>query len=204
LDRYRRALDLIGCPSAPVTFRFHTSALDAAHVDKLLGDVRPFAVLLPGTNWRTKRWPIEHFAAMVKPLREQFGLRCVTAGGPDDRALGDAAGADLNLAGQTSLKQLVALLDRAALVIANDSGPMHIAAALGKPMVTLFSPTNPIRTGPYQRGDTVLQLNIPCSPCYARKCAHQSCLKWLDSERVLNRVNTLFNASRDVENSAMD
>ena len=90
-----------------------------------------------------------------------------------------------NVVGQTTLPQLVALLERASLVVANDSGPMHIAAALGRPLVTLFGPTNPVRTGPYGREDTVLRLAIPCSPCYSRTCVHQSCLRWLGIEPVL-------------------
>ena len=62
---------------------------------------------------------------------------------------------------------------------------MHIAAALGRPLVTMYGPTNPVRTGPYGRADTVLRLDIPCSPCYARRCSHQSCLQWLGIEPVL-------------------
>jgi ADP-heptose:LPS heptosyltransferase len=77
------------------------------------------------------------------------------------------------------------LIERASLVISNDSGPMHIAAAMGRPLVALFGPTNPVRTGPYGRMDSVLQLDIPCSPCYSRKCSHQSCLRWLTVESVL-------------------
>jgi heptosyltransferase I len=62
---------------------------------------------------------------------------------------------------------------------------MHIAAALGRPLVTLYGPTNPVRTGPYGRMETVLRLDIPCSPCYSRRCSHQSCLQWLGIEPVL-------------------
>jgi ADP-heptose:LPS heptosyltransferase len=90
-----------------------------------------------------------------------------------------------NLVGKTNLRELVALLERADLVIANDSGPMHIAAALGRPLVTMFGPTNPNRTGPYGRLDSVVRVEIPCSPCYSRKCSHVSCMRWLDVEHVL-------------------
>ena len=70
-------------------------------------------------------------------------------------------------------------------MIANDSGPMHIAAALGRPLVTMFGPTNPARTGPWRRDDSVVRLDIICSPCYSRRCSHQSCLRWLGPEDVL-------------------
>jgi ADP-heptose:LPS heptosyltransferase len=90
------------------------------------------------------------------------------------------------LVGQTTLRELVVLLDRSELVIANDSGPMHIAAALGKPLLTIFGPTNPIRTGPYQRPDAVVRVDIPCSPCYSRRCSHVSCMRWLEVQSVLD------------------
>jgi ADP-heptose:LPS heptosyltransferase len=79
----------------------------------------------------------------------------------------------------------VAVLEGAALVVANDSGPMHIAAALGRPLVTPFGPTSPARTGPYRRPDSVIRLDIPCSPCFSRTCSHQSCLRWLEVPPVL-------------------
>jgi ADP-heptose:LPS heptosyltransferase len=109
----------------------------------------------------------------------------VVAGGPDAVPLAAQIPGAANLTGQTTLRQLVALLRRAALVIANDSGPMHIAAALNRPLVTIFGPTNPLRTGPYGRDDSVVRLDIPCSPCYSRKCSHISCMKWLNIEPVL-------------------
>jgi ADP-heptose:LPS heptosyltransferase len=150
----------------------------------MLPNEQPYAVLLPGTNWATKRWPVERFAALVKPLQERFGLQPVVGGAACDLALGEQIGG-INLAGRTSLRQVVALLERAAVVNANESGPMHIAAALGRPLVTLFGPTNPIRTGPFGRPESVLRLDLPCSPCYSRRCSHQSCLQWLQIAPVL-------------------
>jgi ADP-heptose:LPS heptosyltransferase len=77
------------------------------------------------------------------------------------------------------------LLERADLVIANDTGPMHIAAALGRPLVTMFGPTSPIQTGPYGRMESVVRMDISCSPCFSRECSHRSCLRWLGIEPVL-------------------
>jgi lipopolysaccharide heptosyltransferase I len=186
VDRYLKLCDALGCGRAPVEFSFHVTDQDRQHVAEILGHDRPFAVLLPGTNWPTKRWPVEHFAALVGPLRERFGLDSIVAGGPDVAGIAGLIPRAINVVGKTSnLRQLVALLERADLVIANDSGPMHIAAALGRPLVTMFGPTNPQRTGPYGRLDSVVRLDIPCSPCYSRRCSHQSCLKWLQAEHVL-------------------
>ena len=184
VERYLAVAEALGCAKDPVEFRFGTTDEDRAAVAALLPAGKRFAVLLPGTHWATKRWPVEHFAAAVEPLKSRFGLETVIAGGADDSKLAEQI-AGLNLCGKTNLRQLVALLERADLVIANDSGPMHIAAALGRPLVTPFGPTNPDRTGPYRRLDTVLRLDLPCIPCYSRRCSHQSCLKWIGPEDVL-------------------
>lgn len=189
VDRYLTLAEALGCGREPVEFKFATDDADRAAVSELLGGGdAPYAVLMPGTNWATKRWPVEHFAATVRPLRERFGLRTVIAGGPGDRALAARIPDSLDLTGRTTLRQLVALLERAAVVIANDSGPMHIAAALGRPLVTPYGPTSPVRTGPYRRMDAVIRLDIPCSPCFSRRCSHQSCLRWLTPDAVLREV----------------
>ena len=189
IDRYLKVTAALGCGDAPVEFPFHVTDEDLRHVEALVpavADGKPYAVLIPGTNWATKRWPVDRFASLAKALRDRFGLATVVAGSPGEFSLAaQVGGGATNVAGKTTLRQLVALLDRAALVVANDSGPMHIAAALGRPLVTPFGPTNPVRTGPYRRDDAVIRLAMPCSPCYSRQCSHQSCLQWLDVESVL-------------------
>jgi len=188
IERYLSVTQAIGCGREPVEFNFVTDEADAQHVDQLINGVGHYAVLLPGTNWPTKRWPVESFAALIDPLREGFGLTSVIAGGPDVGEIASRIPAPINVVGKTNLRQLVAMLSRADLVIANDSGPMHIASALGKPLVTMFGPTNPIRTGPYGRLDSVVRVDIPCSPCYSRRCSHTSCMKWLGVQDVLDEA----------------
>jgi lipopolysaccharide heptosyltransferase I len=188
VERYLRLADALGLGREPVEFRFATDDADRqAIAAKLAGLPAPgrYAVLLPGSNWATKRWPTASFAALIEPLRKRFGLECVVAGAAGDLKLAEQIPA-LNLAGKTNLRELVALLERAALVIANDSGPMHIAAALGRPLVALYGPTSPERTGPHGHMDSVLQLDLPCRSCYSRRCSHQSCLRWLTPQDVLD------------------
>lgn len=185
VERYLDLAVEAGCERGPVEYVFPTDDADRIAVASMIDVNRPYAVLLPGTNWATKRWPVEKFAALVEPLEKRFGLASVIAGGPDAAPLAQLAPAAVSLVGKTTLRQLVALLEKASLVIANDSGPMHIAAALGRPLVTLFGPTNPVRTGPYERLDSVVRLDIVCSPCYSKKCSHQSCLQWLEVDPVL-------------------
>ena len=156
---------------------------------------RAYALLAPGTNWPTKRWPIERFAALPPLLKQRFDLDTVVVGGPAERELTARIAGATNLAGQTTLRQLCALVERAAVVISNDSGPMHIAAAMDRPLVALFGPTNPVRTGPHNRPDAVLRLDMPCSPCYSRQCSHQSCLQWIQVEPVLRAVELQLSAA---------
>jgi heptosyltransferase I len=194
-ERYLKVLAALGVPTGPIEYPFAHDERDRAHVETLLPAGTKYAVLLPGTNWPTKRWPVEKFARLVAPLRQRFGLEVVVAGGPDVAELADQIPDAINLAGQTNLPQLVALLDRADVVIANDSGPMHIAAALGRPLVAIYGPTSPVRTGPYYRMETVVRLDIPCSPCYSRQCSHQSCLQWLGIEPVLELAEQQMNGA---------
>ncbi len=195
-DRYLKILAALGVATSPIEYPFAVDERDRAHVEKLVPAGMKYAVLLPGTNWATKRWPVEKFARLVAPLKQRFGLEVIIAGGVDVEELAVRIPEARNLVGKTNLRQLVALLDRADLVVANDSGPMHIAAALGRPLVTMYGPTNPVRTGPYGRDDAVLRLDIPCSPCYARRCSHQSCLQWLGIEPVLELAEKQLKAQQ--------
>jgi lipopolysaccharide heptosyltransferase I len=188
VERNLNVAEFLGLGRSPVEFVFATTDADRSYIATELNTDEPFAVLLPGTNWETKRWPVEKFAAMVGPLQDRFGLRSVLAGSPADALLAPQLPGAINMAGKTTLRQLTAVLERAAVVIAGDTGPMHIAAALGRPLVTLFGPTSPLQTGPYNRPDTVLQLDIPCSPCFSRSCSHRSCLVQLGIEPVLRQV----------------
>ena len=185
IERYRALLSAIGCPTGPIEFPFPDTDADRLAAEEMAGTGGNYAVLCPGSNWITKRWPAERFAELVAPLRERFGLRSIIAGGPGDRELAARIPGALDLCGKTSLMQLVALMRGAKLAITNDSGPMHIASALNRPLVALFGPTNPVRTGPYGRPDCVVRANLDCLPCYSRTCAHRRCLEELPVEAVL-------------------
>jgi heptosyltransferase I len=142
----------------------------------------------PGARWPTKRWPVEFFIELLRQLAvANPGARFAVLGGAEDRALGQAiAGADggrcLDLTGTLSLPEMVEGIRLSALMVTNDTGPMHVAAALGKPVVGLFGPTEPRRTGPYGQLDHVLQSRLPCVPCLSSRC---SCVKPLECLRTL-------------------
>lgn len=153
--------------------------------------------LQPGARWLNKRWPVEHFAELTRRLAADYAdVRFAVFGGKEERSLAEAvcrAAPDrsLNLAGQTSLPEMVGWLRRCELLVTNDTGPMHVAAALGKPVIGLFGPTEPRRTGPYGQLEQVLQHRLPCIPCLKSRCAwHQpiECLRAITPEDVLHSV----------------
>ena len=185
VERYLDVAEALGCGRSPVQFILPSNEPDRAWLKRTVSALGPYAVLIPGTNWRTKRWPAERFAELAGRLRQQFQFKIIAAGAPNEFQLGRLTKPDLNLAGKTTIGQLIALLRNASLVIANDSGPMHIAAALGRPLVTLFGPTEPGLTGPYRRDDCVVRRQIGCSPCFSRRCSHQDCLRLLEIDPVI-------------------
>jgi heptosyltransferase II len=126
-----------------------------------------------------KRWPVENFAATIDHISKRVGqCHWIVFGGTEDMKLceqiSNRAGANvINVAGQTTLRELLALLKLCKVVITNDSGPMHVAAALGTPVVVPFGSTSPELTGPGLPGDPwhfLLRANVPCSPCFRRTC----------------------------------
>jgi heptosyltransferase-2 len=127
-------------------------------------------------------------------------------GGPDDRTFVDqivviCRTPILDLVGRTTLRRLCAMLALAEFVVCNDSGPMHIAAALGKPLVAIFGPTNPARTGPYCRTAHVVSAAVPCAPCYRRQCplGHHNCMQRLEIGVVLGAVLELWGKQRQAD-----
>jgi ADP-heptose:LPS heptosyltransferase len=98
----------------------------------------------------------------------------------------------VNLAGKTSLKTLAALYKKAELLLTTDTGPMHIAAAIKTPVVALFGPTAPWRTGPYGDGHQVIQVDMECIPCFKRTCDTCACMEQITAQMVINRLEKML------------
>ena len=152
-----------------------------------------------GARWPTKRWPAERFAAVAAKAARRFGTTTVLVGSPDEQPLCEQlrqviqglapAAAVLNLAGRSTLKQLAALLRSADVVLSNDSGPMHLAAGLGTPVVGLFTCTSPVRSGPPGDQHALVATSLSCAASYRKRCPyrgrkHLACLEELTTERV--------------------
>jgi ADP-heptose:LPS heptosyltransferase len=118
-------------------------------------------------------------------------------GGSGDRLLAEevvlaSSGNAMSLAGETDLSELIALMRGARVVITNDSGPMHIAAALKIPVIAVFGPTSPVLTGPYGKGHVILQSKEPCAPCFRRECADMKCMRGITPETVTEKVHAVL------------
>jgi len=200
VDMNLRLATAAGLDARTVTFPLGLQARDLdearALLERAAGTALPrFVALAPGARWETKRWPVERLAELIERLHAGDFPPVVLLGGPDDRFLAERIRSAtrrpiVDLAGRTTLRQLAALLSLAEVVICHDSGPMHIAAALGKPLVALFGPTDPARTGPYGRPESIIRVPLDCSPCYQRHCplGHHNCMQKIDVETVLSAV----------------
>lgn len=134
----------------------------------------PYAVINPGAAWPNKRWPATQFAAVARHLQVRHHLRTLVTYGPGEQALAravvDAAGGAAALAPPTRLGEMVALMQGARLVVSGDTGPLHIAAAMGAPLVALFGPTWPARNGPWDPADAVVSRAEVCQCHHKRQC----------------------------------
>jgi lipopolysaccharide heptosyltransferase II len=159
----------------------------------------PLIALAPGesSDRAYKSWSTPGFTRLASALAREYEARLVVVGGERDRALGDEiiAGAGVsaaNLAGRTSPSQLAALLARCDLLIGIDSGPMHVAAAMGRPVVGLFGPTSPGRTGPLGEGHQVVFHRQPCWPCMSPTCVDRPCMSSITVDEVLAAVRQVL------------
>jgi len=153
--------------------------------------------LNPGARWENKRWPAKHFAELVRQLgMHDADIRFALFGGADDWQLAETVRATAperceNLAGCTTLPELIEILRRCEVLVTNDTGPMHLAAALRKPVVSLFGPTQPNQTGPYGQTHLALTHSLPCAPCMKSRCHWAeplACLSGISPARVAEEV----------------
>jgi lipopolysaccharide heptosyltransferase II len=190
---YLRFADHLGVAPAPISFGLRLQAGEEAHVSELLHGVGDrFAALFVGSTWPSRSWFPEPTAALCRAL-EKRGLPVVLLGTAEDEGFVRrvAAGAErvTSLAGRTSLREVIGVLSRATVAVGPDSGPMHIAAAVGTPVVSLWGATSPARSVPWGAEDLVVQGEAPCVPCYRKDCPiGRLCMQSITVETVLERV----------------
>lgn len=160
--------------------RTHSPALDLVREDlDRLGGRPGFALINPGAAWPNKRWPAARFGEAAAFLRDVRGLATYVLWGPGEAPLAqeviDASAGAARLAPPTRIGDLVELSREAALMVSGDTGPLHIAAAVGAPIVAIFGPTDPDRNGPWAAGDVVVSRHAACECHYLRQCRQE---KW--------------------------
>jgi heptosyltransferase I len=203
VERYLHIAPMLGLDDAPPDFSFPIPQEATTRIDGLLDyyDItkKRLVAIAPGTNWDTKQWRSEGFAEVARHFL-QSGSAVILIGSERERALCDqvAAGAQgvVNLAGETTLSELAALIRRASICVTNDSGPMHMAVALGRPVVAVFGPTDPVWAGPYRRDGAVLSAGVACSPCYLRRLSEcpngHACMTNVSAAAVIERAEKLL------------
>lgn len=189
IERYLKVAGVLGAPTEPIAYPLVEAS---AHRPPLEGLPPEYAVIAPSAGGEAKRWPAENFGRLAAQL--PWPSVVISAGSDAalaERVVAHSKGKSVSLAGRTTLVQLTELIRRAKAFISNDTGPMHIAAALGVPVFAVFGPTSPLRTGPYGPGHTVITAGLPCSPCFRRKkCSHWICMEQVSVRQVLSAMET--------------
>jgi ADP-heptose:LPS heptosyltransferase len=147
-----------------------------------------FIAINPVAYWDTKLWDNDKFARLADLIKSNLKMDVIFTGSEKESIAKITSGmttSGINLGGKTSLPELAYLYKKARLVITTDSGPMHLAAAVATPVIALFGPTDPARTGPYGKDHTIIRTQLPCSPCFLKKCPTKKCMKDILPEQVL-------------------
>jgi len=191
-----------GCPELPISNEEEGAAaklLDEIAGESLAGGGKPLIMFQPGARYWFKAWPVERFAALADRLAEGRSCRVLIGGDPAERQLAQgirthAASKPVVLAGRTTVRQYVAILKRCTLFVGNDNGPMHMAAALGVPVVALFGPSNPAKWGPFGTHAEVLYNGLDCRSCFHPTCTRgeANCMRQIGVDDVLAAAERLL------------
>lgn len=187
--QYLEFASYLGVPADDIRWDIQTSGKRPAKVPE------KYIVLNIGATKASNKWTPEGFATLVNGVQQRFGLASVITGGKEDVEMADTImavsnGSGVNLVGKTTLYELADVLESAEAVVTCDTGPMHLAVALGKEVVALFGPSDPRRTGPFK--GHVLDKGMHCSPCNKRHCPDPFCMQAISPEDVLEKLTAIL------------
>ncbi len=190
VDRYWRVIESLGDAPSVKTFHvpIHADARNWAR-NHLQEFPRPWLAFGVGSRWLTKRWPPEHFASLARRAQTRFGGSAIFVGTSEEAEIAQQAaalisGPVLQLAGATKLPQLVAILNEADVLLANDTGPLHLAVALGRPVIAPYTCTRVEKTGPYGQSDRAVETSVWCKGSYLKTCPRMECMADLTPDRL--------------------
>lgn len=187
IDRYLEIARFMGCSVDQIEYPFAPYDPDPPILRQL---PQAYAVMSPSAGKPANRWQAEKFGRLASGLA--LPTIVIASAAEADIAnvvVANSDGKAISIAGKTGLKELVAVIGKASFFVCNDTGPMHIAAALNIPVFAIFGPANPVRTGPYGTIHTVIQKKVDCAPCYAKQpCSHFKCMNELSVQNVLMSI----------------
>lgn len=205
VENYLEFAAYFGCSAEEVKFPLHIPEDARRRMARFLSSqgVRegdPLVFIAPTARWPSKFWHQEGFAQVADGLVERYGFKAVFSGLPAERAYLEGIREKMThpavvAAGATGIKDFLALLERSRLYVGVDSGAMHVARALGVPVVALFGPSNPRWIGPYGQREGVVRIGLDCSPCNRRRCRLRTCMSEITPQMVLAEVEKVLSSS---------
>lgn len=197
VDRYLDLARYLGCNVETAQFNIFPDPENEKKIDSLfqVNNISKSDTLIavsPQALWETKLWDNEKFARLCDRISAELESRVIFTGSGAAQMIADIRSRmksdSINLEGKTSLRELAALYRRVALLVTTDSGPMHLAAAVNTPVVAIFGPTSPARTGPYGANHTVVQKGLTCVPCFLKHCETRNCMNEISVEEVFQVI----------------
>ncbi len=196
VNKIMKIAEHLGCDTKTILFPLQYKSVDNglsfSKIHESISSLKDYAVIAPGARWETKRWPPERFGVVASMLP----VRSVVIGSKSDitdseTVVSYSKGKSVSLTGETTLREMIEIIKKAVFMLTNDTGPMHIAAALDIPVFAVFGPTDPEKTGPYGEGHTIIKSNVDCSPCRKRTCRSHDCMSSLSVEEVYESIKPL-------------
>jgi heptosyltransferase-1 len=207
IEKNLALLENLGIQSAnlPLHFDIHVEEEAAEYVEQELSkfELNEFVLVHPGGSWPTKLWDEDKFAQLIDLIYNDLHVPSLLLWGPGERHVADKIArkciTPAMVSFSTNLAELTALIHRSRLMVSGDSAPLHLASALGIPVVGLYGPTDPLRNGPWNSHDSACTINYQCSPCYSRVCPIGiQCMRKMEVPQVLDSVKKTFYLSESL------
>jgi len=206
IQHYLKFTEYLGLPQpASLDFGFSSRCVKNTAPGVIAKMAQPFVAVVLGTSWETKNWYFEGYLDLARQILSDYNLKIVLVGDQSQQALSTKlikaiSSSDLlDLVGKTTLPELITLLKAAAAGVGPDSGPGHLAAAVGTPFVTLFGPTSAKRTAPYGCENLVVKAEMDCAPCYRKSCPdrNKECMHSIRADAVMEKVSLALSGVQD-------
>lgn len=203
VDRNLKLAVSFGCKNQEINFPLNISQEAQQEASEFLrknqlDNRQPVITFVPGARWEKKRWPSQSFSRLGDFLSKELRAGIIVTGSRQEEGLIHKIRSNMknssSEAAGFSLQKLAALLSKSDVVVTNDSGPMHIAAAVGTPVIALFGPTYPARTGPYTKKRIIIHKDMECVPCFRKPCSQDSfeCMESITVKEVFEEVKQML------------